>query len=65
MFEGGLRGSRRREKGADLERVNLEIEILVLYQTVDPFRQDTLEVALTRSSSRIGRHHPRHGRVGS
>lgn len=50
---------------AHLERIDLQIQILVLDQAVDAFGQDGLQVALSGSSTRVGCHHSRHGRVGS
>lgn len=43
---------------AHLERVDLEVEVFMLYKTVDPLCQDSLQVRLTRSSTGVRRHHP-------
>jgi hypothetical protein len=55
----------RVEPGTNLERVDLEVEVLVLDQAVDALRQDALDVALSRASASVGGHHSRDGRVGT
>ena len=47
----------------NLHRVYLQIEVLVLDEAVDPLRQNALQVALTGTTTSIGRHHPRYGSV--
>jgi hypothetical protein len=55
----------RDSRTAHLEGVDLEVQVLVFDQAIDPFREHALEVALAGTSARIGRHHSRDGRVGA
>ena len=48
-----------------LHRVNLKIEIFVLYQAIYAFCKNTLEVALAGTATGIGGHHPRHRGIGT
>jgi hypothetical protein len=48
-----------------LERIDLENEILVLDERIDPLGQHTLQIALPRPTPCIGCHHPTDRRVGS
>lgn len=41
----------------DLERIDLEVQVLVLNQTVNLVRKYVLQIRLSRSAARIGRHH--------
>lgn len=40
-----------------LDRIYLEVEIFVFYETIDALCENTLEVALTRTSASVGGHH--------
>jgi len=45
--------------------IHLQIEILVLNQIVDSFRQHCLQIALTGSSARVRCHHSRNWRISA
>ena len=49
----------------NLERIDLQIEVLVLDQAVDSLSEDALEVTLTGPAASVSGHHPRYGCVGS
>jgi hypothetical protein len=58
-------GNGATESPTHLERIDLQIQILVLNKTVYPIREHALEVRLTRPAAGIGRHHPGDGGVGT
>jgi len=41
----------------DLDRIDLEVQLLVFDQAVYSFGEHTLEITLSRSATRVGCHH--------
>lgn len=51
------------ESDSNLQRIDLQIQIFVLDETIDSISKYTLQVALTGTTSRICSHHSRYGSV--
>lgn len=53
------------KRKTNLDGIDLEVEILVLYEAVDALREHGLEIALTGPPASVGGHHARDGGVGA
>ena len=48
-----------------LDRIDLQVQVFVLYETVDTLGQDALQITLTWTAPCVGCHHPRHRGIGA